>query len=459
MNNDLTADVAVIGAGTAGLTAFNEISRAGRSVLLIDRGPLGTTCARVGCMPSKAALHAGQRWAVLRELTTRQGLPGGCSADELWRHARAVRNELVQGAVRQTQSLAGERLLLGTARFTGPDLLDVDGRRVRARAFIVATGSRPVVPSAMAPLGEKLLTTDTLFELDSLPRSIGIIGLGGVGLEMGLALARLGVRVVSGDLQHTPAGITDPAVRERALQRFGSELPMWMGRPVQTQLAGEGVRMSSGENGETVDVVLAALGRRANVEDLDLARAGVVLDPKGQPEVDPRTLRAGTAPVFLAGDVQPDRPLMHEAADEGVIAARGALAMLAGEPPELPARRTPMSIIFSDPDIAAVGAAFDRLDPQEVVVGSAEGAGSGRSKILGTPENLVRLYVQRGSGVLLGAGLIASRGEHLAHLLAWAVQRGDSVGELLAMPYYHPSVEEMVQSALKDAARRLAAAP
>ncbi len=454
----LATDVAVIGAGTAGLTAFNEVTRAGRSALLIDRGPLGTTCARVGCMPSKAALHAGQRWAALRELTVRQGMPPGCSADELWRHARATRDALVQGAVRQTESLAGERLLMGTARFIAPDLLDVDGRQVRAGAFIVATGSRPVVPSAMAALGERLLTTDNLFELDRLPRSIGVIGLGAIGLEMGLALARLGVRVVAGDLQDTPAGITDPAVRERAMQRFGRELPMWMGRPIETQAVADGVRMSNGENSETVDVVLAALGRRANVESLDLARAGVTLDAKGQPVVDSSTLRAGTAPVFLAGDVQPDRPLMHEAADEGVIAARGALALVTGRSPTLPARRTSLSIIFSDPDIAAVGVPFDRLDQAAVVVGTAEGDGNGRSRILGVPENLVRLYVQRGSGVLIGASLIATHGEHLAHLLAWAIQRGDSVGELLAMPYYHPTVEEMVQSALKDAARQLAAA-
>jgi dihydrolipoamide dehydrogenase len=451
----LTTDVAVIGAGTAGLTAFHEITHAGRSALLIDRGPLGTTCARVGCMPSKAVLHAGQRWATLRELTAGQALPAGCSADDLWRHARATRDALAQGAAQRTVATAGARLLMGTARFVAPDLLDVDGQQVRARAFVIATGSRPVVPAALSALEERLLTTDSLFELDSLPRSIGIIGLGAVGLEMGLALARLGVRVVAGDLQDTPAGIADPAVRDRALQRFGRELAMWLGRPVEAQAVAGGVRMSNGENSETVDTVLAALGRRPNVEALDLTQAGVVLDAKGQPVIDPATLRAGTAPVFLAGDVDPARPLMHEAADEGVIAARGALGHLAGQAPALPARRTSISIVFSDPDIASVGAPFDRLDPQTFVIGMAEGSGNGRSRILGAEENLVRVYAQRGSGVLLGASLIATHGEHLAHLLSWAVQRGKSVSTLLTMPYYHPSVEEMVQSALKDAAGQL----
>ena len=456
MTNVLTTDIAVIGAGTAGITAFQEITRAGRSALLIDRGPLGTTCARVGCMPSKAALHAGQQWAILRELTAGQA-KAGWSADDLWRHARATRDALAQGAAQRTVTAAGDRLLMGTARFVGPDTLDVDGQRVRARAFVIATGSRPVVPAPLAALGDRLLTTDTLFELDRLPRSIGILGLGGVGLEMGVALARLGVHVVAADLKAVAAGISDPAVSDRALQRFRRELTMWLGRPAQAQIAGEGVHLSNGESAETVDMLLAALGRRPNVEALALADAGVPLDAQGQPVVDLSTLRAGGAPIFLAGDVQPDRPLMHEAADEGVIAARGALSHLGGPAEPLPARRTPISIVFSDPDIAAVGAPYDRLDLQGTVIGTAEGSGNGRSRILDAQDNLVRIYAQRGSGVLLGASLIATHGEHLAHLLAWAVQRGETVATLFTVPYYHPSIEEMVQSALKDAARQLTA--
>ncbi|HEY0883730.1 MAG TPA: FAD-dependent oxidoreductase, partial [Ramlibacter sp.] len=354
-----------------------------------------------------------------------------------------------------TRAAAGERLLMGTARFVEPGEIDVDGQRVRARAFVVATGSRPVVPPALAALGERLLTTDSLFELERLPRSVGIVGLGAIGLEMGLALSRLGVRVVAGDLLDTVAGIVDPAVRERALQRFGRELPMWLGHPMEAHAVPDGVRVSTAERSETVEVVLAAIGRRPNVERLDLAQAGVALDAKARPQVDAATLRAGGTCVFLAGDVHPDRPLMHEAADEGVIAAQGALALLDGRPPAAAVRRVPLSIVFSDPDVAAVGVPFDRL-PDGAVVGTAEGSGNGRSRILGATDSLVRLYAERGSGTLVGASLIATHGEHLAHLLAWAIQRRESASSLLEMPYYHPSVEEMLQSALKDVASRLA---
>jgi dihydrolipoamide dehydrogenase len=450
--SSISTDIAVIGAGTAGSLAFREITRAGKSALLIDRGPLGTTCARVGCMPSKAVLHAAHDWAAARAHGT-AGDPAGAQA--LWARARATRDMLAAGAAQRTRSAAGERLVMGQARFVGPNTLDVDGQRIEARAFVVATGSRPVVPAWLAALGDRVLTTDTLFELESLPRSVGILGLGAIGLEMGLALARLGVRVVGADLQDTVAGISDPAVRDRAVQRLGREFPMWLGRSVQVERAGGDVVMLSGTHRETVEMVLAALGRRPNLESLDLEQAGVALDDAGRAAVDGASLRAGGSCVFVAGDAHADRPLMHEAADEGTIAARGALALLDGRTADLSPRRERISIVFSDPDIVAVGMSFDQIDPAQTVIGTAEGSGNGRSRILDATENLVRVYAQRGSGVLLGASVIATRGEHLAHLLAWAVQRRETVAGLLRMPFYHPSIEEMVQSALGDAAGRL----
>lgn len=450
-----TIDIAVIGAGTAGIAAFNEIARAGASVLLIDRGPLGTTCARVGCMPSKAALHAGRRWSTLRELGLGLATPGGMKPDDLWRHARATRDQLAQGAARRTVEVAGDRLLMGEARFVAENTLDVAGQRIVARAFVVATGSRPVVPASLAGLGDSLLTTDTLFELAALPSSVGVLGMGAIGLEMGLALARLGVRVVGGDLKTAPAGIADPEVRDRAIELFGRELTLWLGHEVEAMATAGAIELRSGDSREKVDRVLAALGRTPNVEALDLRRAGIEPDALGRIQIDPHTLRAGAAAVFLAGDVSPDRPLMHEAVDEGLIAARGALQIVNGRDAVLPPRRTPISIVFSDPDVATVGESFDRLAHDRSVIGTARGMENGRSRILGAEGNLVRLYADRATGLLRGASLIATHGEHLAHLLAWAVQRGETVDDLLRMPFYHPSIEEMLQSALKDAARQL----
>ncbi len=454
MTNTRSTDIAIIGAGTAGLSAAREITLAGASALLIDRGPLGTTCARAGCMPSKAALHAGRQWATLRELGGGGPTHDGLKPDDLWRHVQATRDRLAQGAARRTIDFAGDQLVMGEARFLDERTIDVDGQRISARAFVVATGSRPVVPVSLASLGDGVLTTDTLFDLPSLPRSIGILGMGAIGLEMGLALARLGVRVVGGDLKAAPAGIADPEVLDRAIERFGRELTMWLGHKVDAHKADGQLLLSSAGSTATVDCLLAALGRSPNVDALELWRAGIAPDGGNRLPLDADTLRLGQAPIFLAGDVSPDRPLMHEALDEGRIAADGALRMIGLRPKTPPPRRTPIAIVFSDPDVAAVGVAFDALDPDRTVIGTAQGSDNGRSRILGDDANLVRVYADRRSGALLGASLIATHGEHLAHLLAWAVQRGETVHDLLGMPFYHPTIEEMVQTALKHAAKQ-----
>lgn len=450
-DKQLHIDVAIIGAGTAGLNAMREAKKAGKSFLLIDHGPLGTTCARVGCMPSKALLHAGSVWQGQFEAAgSRRHDPSSTSeANALWNAARRTRDMLADGAAGRTVAAAGEHLLMGRAQFVAPGTIEVDGTLVTANAFVIATGSQPVVPAFLSELQDKVLTTDTLFELDALPRSIGILGLGAIGLEIGLALSRLGVRVVAGDIKSVPAGIADPEIALRATQHFSANhnLTMWLGRKIDVGRAGEGLAISNGQDTRQVDCLLAALGRRPAVKALRLDNAGIALDGDGQPLIDRHSMRAGSSTLYFAGDVDPDRPLMHEAADEGAIA--GFNAAHHGAPRRF-RRRAALSIVFSDPDIATVGMPFDQLDLETAVVGSASGDANGRSRILSAEQGMVRIYAERASGKLLGASLFSTRGEHLAHLLACAIQSGMTVEQMLELPFYHPTIEEMVQSALQE---------
>ncbi|MDF8361261.1 dihydrolipoyl dehydrogenase [Achromobacter anxifer] len=447
-------DIAIIGAGTAGVTAFSTLKAAGKEVVLIDRGPLGTTCARVGCMPSKAALHAGMRW------TTAKELPAGATLSAqgpqaLWSHARQTRDALAGGAAERTRKAVGDNLIMAEARFVAPGALEVGDQRIEAKAFIVATGSHPVVPKSLDGVASHILTTDTLFELEELPQRLGILGLGAIGLELGLALTRLDVQVIGADQQTTIGGIQDPEVQDRALSRFGDELPTWLGASVDVTLEGDKVRMRTDKHDALVDRLLVVTGRQPNTEALDLAAAGIPLDKAGRPNIDPATMRASDAPIFFAGDVQPDRPLLHEAADEGQMAAQAALASLRGERWQGAPRRVPITILFTDPDVCTVGMSYQAAMQRDAVIGIAEGSGNGRSKILGAQDNLLRVYVERSTGALLGASMLLTHGEHLAHLLAWAIQAKQTVNDLLAMPFYHPSIEEMLQSALKSASQQL----
>lgn len=447
-------DVAIIGAGTAGITAFHVIKAAGKQAVLIDRGPLGTTCARVGCMPSKAALHAGMRWMAAKQL------PVGATLSEqgplaLWAHARQTRDALASGAAQRIRQAAGESLIMAEARFVAPGVLEAGKQRIEADAFIVATGSSPVIPQAFDNVSPHILTTDTLFELETLPKRLGVVGLGAIGLELGLALSRLDVEVTAADQGHIVGGIQDPDIQDRAISTFMDELPMWLGFSVNVSPAGGAVLMHTSEHNAVVDHLLVATGRAPNTGWLNLSVAGLPLDASGRPSIDPATMRASAMPIFFAGDVQPDRPLMHESVDEGRMAAQAALSSLCGEQWQGAPRRVPISILFTDPDVCAVGLSFDAAMQRGAVVGVAEGSANGRSKILGAQESLLRIYVAPDTGILLGASMLLAQGEHLAHLIAWAIQAKQTVTDLLAMPYYHPSIEEMLQSALKSAVQQL----
>ena len=462
MTKEMQTDVAIIGAGSAGLYALREVRRTGKDFVLIDGGPLGTTCARVGCMPSKVALHSGAQWAARNALAA-IGISGmenmRIDLRITWAALRKHRDNFTESAAQKARSNAGDKLLDGRARFLEPTLLEVDGaagrKLVRAKSVVIANGSSPVLPDWLEPVRSRTISTDDLFELESLPASIGILGLGALGLEMGLALGRLGVKVVGADLAGTLGGIIDPVIAERAAARFGKELPLWLGAKTSVEAREDGVMLRAGDKEAKVDMLLAALGRRPNVEGLNLAAAGFPLDERGIPAFDPATMQIGDLPVFIAGDANGDRPLMHEAADEGSIAGYNA----ARATPIRFQRKVPLAIAFCDPDVVSVGAQLDTLSPDSIIIGTADGDGNGRAIILDGEESLLRLYADASSGQLLGGAMVATGGEHLAHLLAWAIQRQETAASLLRLPFYHPVLEEMLQTALQDIVRQSKSKP
>lgn len=455
MLSEIRTEVAIIGAGTAGLYALREVRRAGRSFVLIDHGPLGTTCARVGCMPSKVALHVATLWQARQELSS-FGMSGSENLQldlaRAWSTLRTQRDRFTDSASQKARNAAGEHLIEGRARFIEPTLLEVSTsqgpQRVRADAVVIACGSRPQLPAWLDPVRERLVTTDELYELEQLPPRVGVLGLGAIGLEMGLALARLGVQVtaVGGS---SLAGIDDPQVAARALAHFAKEMTLWLGPPASVEATAQGVLLRSGVQAAEVDLLLVAIGRRPNTDTLNLAEAGLSMDERGVPLFDPATLQLGDWPVFIAGDANGQRALLHEAADEGAIAGFNAARQLRHRWQ----RKVPLGIVFSNPDVASVGARLSQLDPQHTLIGSASGENNGRLRILGGEDSLLNIYADRATGRLRGAALLCNDGEHLAHLLAWAIQRGESAQSLLQMPFYHPVVEELLATALQEIAK------
>jgi dihydrolipoamide dehydrogenase len=254
---------------------------------------------------------------------------------------------------------------------------------------------------------------------------------------------------------------TDPALRAYATATFGAEWELdGDAKDVVVERDGERVRIRHRlPDGTTrtivVDYVIAATGRAPNVSDLDLAAAGIALDARGLPGFDRRTLQIGASQLFIAGDANADLPLLHEAADEGRIAGENAARFPQVRPGQ---RRSALAIVFSDPQLATVGARFADLAPGRFVTGEVSFENQGRSRIMLRNRGLLHVYADIATGRFLGAELMGPDAEHLAHLLAWAHQLELTIAEMLALPFYHPVVEEGLRTALRDAQSQLDAA-
>ena len=446
-------DVVIIGAGTAGLAAYREVSKHTQSFALVNDGPWGTTCARVGCMPSKALIEAANAYA-RRHAFAAFGIHGGdaLSVDRaaVLAHVRAVRDGLVAETCTLTAEL-GERAISGRAALLDGHRVRVNGDEITADRIILATGSRPTLPEKWKPFADRLLTTDTLFEQRTLPDGIAVVGLGGVGTELAQALARLGCTVTAFDAKATLAGLSDPEVNAALVAALRRELAVHLGHEVELTSDGEALRVTGGGISVVVERVLVALGRTPNLAGLGLETLGVPLDTSGRPEVDPGTLRIGETDVFLVGDAAGDRPIQHEAADEGHIAGLNARTSALRRY----RRRTPLRIVFTDPTVALVGAPHDQLDLEKIVIGDASFADQGRARLGLRSDGCLRIYADKESGVLLGAELCTPDGEHLAHILALAIERGCTVADLLRAPFYHPTIEEGLRAALHALAKQL----
>lgn len=446
-------EVAIVGAGTAGLAALREVSKRTEDFVLINDGPYGTTCARVGCMPSKALIAAADAFhsrTNFEEFGIRNADALTVDMPAVLHRVRALRDHFVTGVLKSTEGL-GARNIEGRARLDGSNRLVVGDRVIEAKRIVLAPGSSPIVPKPWRAFGDRIITSDTLFEQTDLPPRIGVIGMGAIGVEIAQALARLGLEVHGFDGSDRVAGIADEKVAELARGFLAEAFDVHLGAQVELADAPGGIEVRWAGGSVVVEKVIAAIGRRPNLEGLGLETLGVPLDDRGMPEVDPETMRIGDTPVLLAGDADGHRPLLHEGADDGHIAGLNATS---DSPIRLP-RRTPLSVVFSDPQIAAVGEQLPDLDPAGILVGEVSYASQGRARTMQQNRGLLRLYAARADGRLLGAAMAAPAAEHTAHLLALAVGRKLTVHDLLRMPYYHPTLEEGLRTALRAIGRQL----
>lgn len=461
MTTDFDYDVAVLGAGTAGMSAYREARKYTDRVVMIDGGQLGTTCARVGCMPSKlliAAAEARHRAESIGLFGLRSG-PVEVDGALVMRRVRAERDRFV-GFVNEAIDGFGEGSLIREyGQFLDDNTLVLSsGRRISARSIVIATGSRPYAPPLLEEAGDRLVFNDDVFDWNDLPSSVAVFGTGVIGLELGQALHRLGVRTHLYGRSGSIGPLTDPRVIDYAAAQFAGEFPVDWTADVSVGRDGDQVVIRSAAGEERFDFLLAATGRQANVDKIGLENTSLVLDARGVPNYDRLSMRAGYSDIFVAGDAAIDVSLLHEAADEGRVAGENAARFPHSYRRK---RRTPLTIVFSDPQIAIAGRSHAELlqDRMDFAVGEVSFDDQGRSRVMGLNRGILRIYGDRPSGLLLGAELIGPSAEHLAHLIAWSIESRLTVPELLERPFYHPVIEEGLRTALRHLNHELGFGP
>ena len=453
-------EYAIIGSGTAGLGAYSKIRRKTDNFVMIQHGPYGTTCARVGCMPSKMLITAADH---AHEMTqaAKFGIHAEPEVDDKQVFSRIRRDratKFVGNVLKQIRKIPDQFKLQGRARFLSNKQIQVDDDLIiETEKVIIACGTRPYIPEELKSVTGKILTSDTIFEIESLPNSIAVIGLGVIALELGQSLHRLGVRTSFFGRTGKIGDLTHPDLQAETFKCLNQELDILpKGRIVEAWEDDDAVVIAYEQHDgsvitKTFDAVLVATGRVSNVDQMDIHNTDIQLDTNGIPVFDPQNMECGNLPIYIAGDATNDLPLWHEAYDEGRIAGNNALNYPQAQKIT---RKIPLAIYFTDPQMAIVGLSYQQLKGTQIVIGDVP-FNSPRHEVWKKPQGRMQVYLDAHSGEILGAELLGHQAEHLAHLLALAITHKMTADQFLEMPIYHPSAEEVLKKALDNARFKL----
>lgn len=329
------------------------------------------------------------------------------------KYVRSLLDYFVSGVLKSVQKL-GDKNIPVYARFVEPNVLEIEGQKIIAEAVVIAAGSSPVVPEPWWDFGDRVITTDDIFEAETLADDMAVIGGGVNGLELGQALSRMGIIIEMTEGGENIGGISDPTVNRYAVETLREEFNLFLGQAAGLSLKED--RLVLGRDGDSQEFAqtLIAVGRSPNISRLGLEKIGVSLDEKRMPEVDSSTLRIQDTPIFLAGDVNGYRPFLHEVADEGRVAGYNAIQV----ENRCFKRRTPPTVAFTKPQIVMAGKRYREIEQSPHVAGEENFESLGRARILDENRGILRVYAEPRRGKLLGAEMMALEGEYLGHLLA-----------------------------------------
>jgi len=447
-------DVIVIGAGPGGYVAAIRAAQLGLKTACVEsRETLGGTCLNVGCIPSKALLHASELFEEAAHGTlAKWGVKTGKVELDL-EAMHAGRLEAVKGLIQGIAFLFKKNKvtwLKGLGRFTAKDRLDVGGTEYRAKSFVIATGSS-VTPLPGVEIDQQRIVDSTgALELSKVPGHLVVIGGGVIGLELGSVWRRLGARVTVVEYLDQILPGMDSDIRKEANKIFrkqGFEFRLST-KVTKAEAKGEGVSLTvepaAGGASETIeaDMVLVSIGRRPNTEGLGLEAAGVQPNKKGQIDVD-HDFRTSVPGIYAIGDVTPGPMLAHKAEDEGIAVAE----ILAGQVGIINHDVIP-GVVYTFPEIAAVGLTEEEAKARgEVKVGKFPMLANSRAKTNREAEGFVKVIADARTDRVLGVHIIASVAGTMIAQAAQAMEFGATSEDIAYTCHAHPTHSEAIKEA------------
>ncbi len=449
---DHSAEVVVLGAGPGGYSAAFRAADLGLSTILVERAQtLGGVCLNVGCIPSKALLHAAKVISEASELSA-AGIEFGVPTidqDGL----RAWKDSIVStltGGLAAMAKARGVTVIRGEGRFGDPNTIEVTGpdgavTTVKFGSAIVAVGSAPAQIPGL-PEDPRIIDSTGALELDEIPQRLLVIGGGIIGLEMATIYDALGSRVSIVELLDSLVTGCDPDIvrplQKRIEGRYEAIMLETSVAEIVPTAAGLDVRFEGGSNPGTrsYDRILVAIGRRANGRLVGAEQAGVAVDERGLIAVDPQ-MRTNLPHIYAIGDVVGQPMLAHKATHQAHVAAE----VIAGHAAAFNPATVP-SVAYTDPELAWAGLTETAAKAAGIAVEKAvfPWAASGRSLSLGRSEGITKLLFDPASRRLLGAGIVGSNAGELIAEAAHGIEMGSDAADLALTIHPHPTLSETI---------------
>jgi len=443
-----TAQLVVIGAGPGGYTAAFRAADLGLDVILVERSPvLGGVCLNVGCIPSKALLHAAK---VIDEAAAMadHGITFNKPKIDTSK-LRGWKDEVIGKLTGGLATMAKQRkvrVIKGTAKFESPNRLRLDnGETIEFRNCIIAAGSEPFMLPGL-PDDPRIIDSTGALELKSVPKKMLVVGGGIIGLEMACVYSALGADVSVVELMDSLMPGTDPDLLRPFLKIIKNRYEAIMVSTKVTKMRATvpGIEVSfEGDKAPSIGVydrVLVAIGRRANGGTLDAEKAGVAVDQRGIIAVD-KQMRTNVPHIFAIGDLAGGPMLAHKATHEAKVAAE----VIAGEKSYFDARSIP-SVAYTDPEIAWVGLTEIEAKAKGIDYEKAQfpWAASGRALSIGRPEGFTKLLFDKKTHRVLGGAIVGPSAGDLISEICLAVEMGADASDISLTIHPHPTLSETV---------------